>query len=579
MKTVFFSPFAGVWPNSKAEIELAEGFKREGHDVLFIKCDMDYQNFCISMSSAGLSETADEKHKLEVCTRCMGTRRFIEKYFDFPALNIFTNLNPDDYDFINSEIDRLTEDNWKDYECQGIRVGRISAYEFFLRHKITSYVIPSDLWKYYLNQVKNSLLTLLAAYRFFESMVVNQKESVDRVIVSNSFYSSNRVFCEVAQRFRVNTYSITQAGFLFEMSDYLDIQNPFEYTHRVFSPNWKMVSQIPLKKKEISKVAKHIDSLVEAKSYWTYSAPLRKDSDQDLAAALKLPKSEGIVLLAMSSSDEIFAAQMVSDFFSLEQLSEGSLFEDQFEWLAFVIESFRGTPDLHLIIRPHPREFPNKRERGLSNRGQMIIEFLDNIDLPSNVSINWPDQEISLYSLIPHVNALLIAWSSVAIEFSSFGIPVIAYSNPYILYPKELVTVTYQRNEFLSQLKEALNGGRDIARSIVAFRWLIFQHVQSTVKLTPSGWKFLGSIFRFCRILYTRFSFPFPKYFIQFLIHLSRKSDFNKESVAKKMILGQKNSLEFTFHANPEAFNQGESEREALEISRVITRLLKRISW
>ena len=116
MQTVFFSPFAGVWPNSKSEIELAEGFKREGHNVLFIKCEMDYQDFCITMSSAGLNEHSETSDKLEACTRCIATREFINKYFDFPSLNIFNNLTKSDHDFIDDQIAKLSNDNWQDYE-------------------------------------------------------------------------------------------------------------------------------------------------------------------------------------------------------------------------------------------------------------------------------------------------------------------------------------------------------------------------------------------------------------------------------------------------------------------------------
>jgi len=578
VKTVFFSPFAGVWPNSKSEIELAESFKREGHDVLFIKCEMDYQDFCISMSSAGLYEYSETSDKLEACRRCMATREFIHKYFDFPSLNIFNNLTKSDHDFIDDQIAKLSNDNWQDYEFEGVRVGRISAYEFFLRHKITSYSIPSELWQYYLNQTRNSLLTLLGALRFFESRALDQAKSVDRVIVSNALYSSNRIFCEVAKRFNATTYSITQSGFLFEMDKFLDIQDPFQYTHRVYSPNWKIVSQIPLFKKEIERVERQINSQVEAKSFWTYSAPLQLAHRHELAQMLKLPSTGKIVLLAMSSSDEIFAAQMVSDFFSLDQLSQGSVFKDQFEWLTFVIESFRATPQNHLIIRPHPREFPNKRERGLSSQGQQIMEFFNKIQLPSNVSVNWPDQELSLYHLIPLVDALLIAWSSVAIEFASFGIPVIAYSNPYNLYPSELVTVASYNEELMEKLQQALRDGIQVKRSIIAFRWLNFLHVQSTVKLTPPGWRFTNSIFRIYRILYTRYRLPLPRFFIQLLVRLLRFMRTNKPSVAKKMILGQRNALEFTLPVGSVSFVQEQSDREAREIGRVISKLLKRIS-
>jgi len=52
----------------------------------------------------------------------------------------------------------------------------------------------------------------------------------------------------------------------------------------------------------------------------------------------------------------------------------------------------------------------------------------------------------------------------------------------------------------------------------------------------------------------------------------------NKPSVAKKMILGQRNALEFTFPLSPVSFGQKQSGNEAREIQKVILRLLKKIA-
>jgi CDP-glycerol glycerophosphotransferase (TagB/SpsB family) len=100
------------------------------------------------------------------------------------------------------------------------------------------------------------------------------------------------------------------------------------------------------------------------------------------------------------------------------------LFTNQLEWAKWLISYVGGRNDLHLIIRIHPREFPNKRE---NVRAPHLDSFISSLgaNLPQNVSLNLPDQEISIYDLIPIVNVLLNSTSSVGVEFAAFGIPVI----------------------------------------------------------------------------------------------------------------------------------------------------------
>ena len=577
MKIVFFSPFAGVWPTSKNEVELAEGFKREGHQVLFLKCDMDYQNFCISMSSVGLHEDSSKTAKLEVCRRCVSTRKFIDDYFDFPSLNIFDNLTQDDLNSINHEIDKISISDWEEYRYEEFKVGRIAAYEFFLRHKIASLTRPADLWGHFLSQLRNTLLTLFAAKKFFNSFESDSVDFIQRVIVSNSFYSSNRIFCEVAKSFNITTYSISQAGFLFEMSNYLDIQDPFDYIQDAHSENWDVISQIPLLQKEIIKVKKHVEAIIEAKGFWTYSAPLRLSNRKNSIFTLGIPPGTKIVLLAMSSSDEVFAHNMVNDSLSPDRALSNLLFANQFEWLNFVIESFRKTPDSHLIIRPHPREFPNKRERGLSNQAKLIMQFFDEIQLPNNISVNWPDQNISLYRLVPLVDVLLIAWSSVAIEFALFGIPVIAYRNPHLFYPSQLIYIANTSDELVSNLNSALLEGKNEARSILAFRWLSFHHVQSKINVTPAGWGFINPALRIARILYTRSLISVPKFVILKILHFFRYLPMRNSSAIKGIILGEKNGLEFTFHNEQNLKKERSAVAESKYVATVISQLMKKL--
>ena len=68
------------------------------------------------------------------------------------------------------------------------------------------------------------------------------------------------------------------------------------------------------------------------------------------------------------------------------------------DWIKFTVEWVSSRPDLFLIIRVHPREFPNKRESVTSEQAIALSKFFEH--LPKNVAINWPSDSISLHDLI-----------------------------------------------------------------------------------------------------------------------------------------------------------------------------------
>jgi hypothetical protein len=166
----------------------------------------------------------------------------------------------------------------------------------------------------------------------------------------------------------------------------------------------------------------------------------------------------------------------------------GSVFSDQFEWVNNTIEWFRGRDQLQLVIRVHPREFPNKRESRTSPSGIRWEQELTN--LPPNVFLNHPNQGLSLYDFLEEVQVLVTGWSSVGLEAALQGVKLITYDSALPGYPASIGLTGTSKQEYFDNLERALCGATDIPFRDNALKWM---HLLMNIGTTRVGGRFLAS--------------------------------------------------------------------------------------
>jgi hypothetical protein len=232
---------------------------------------------------------------------------------------------------------------------------------------------------------------------------------------------------------------------------------------------------------------------------------------------------------------------------------KSSLFKSQIDWLNYLIDKARVNPDICFIIRVHPREFPNKRDGVKSKNAEKLEEIFNS--LPSNVIINWPADDISLYELIGTVDLVLTFWSSAGLEASAFGCPIIIPENPICAYTAIADKCSETIEQYWNDILEGLNISWNINRVIKTFRWMWLNHFGGTISLESS--KFRKSKVR--RHLYNIRNWTLKKINrknIAFLFDSSaayhgnyrqisqRKYNVRGENLIKEQILNNKNTLD-----------------------------------
>jgi hypothetical protein len=107
----------------------------------------------------------------------------------------------------------------------------------------------------------------------------------------------------------------------------------------------------------------------------------------------------------------------------LAALNKDVQFENMFDWIAKTIQFFEKHPEWQLIIKPHPAE----ENKHIPVTQQTVVKFLQErgTKIPKNVIVLGAKTEITVYDLFPILKVGLVYTTTVGIEMTIFGLPVI----------------------------------------------------------------------------------------------------------------------------------------------------------
>ena len=474
-KALFFSPYADVWVHSLPEAEIADALHDDGWEISRITCERDLSEHCVSMAAKGIDFTADHNTKKAVCTSCVHRQSLLRKSFGFEDRTIGSLISEKHRVEIIGHLSGVTPNNWMNFELDGAPLGKMAFYDFSLANKLNTTTIPQHLWASYLSDLYNSVKTYFAV----STMMTETK--FDVLITYNGMYATNNVASFVAREYGCKTWSLHSGHHLVDrfgtMYMYESTTVPvFAYESR----EWKEDCLLPVLSNAAAKVTDHILELFQASNRFVYSSPLGDLDIEAVRDTLGILPNRKVLLATMSSADEIFGAKMAG---VLKDGNVAPLFENGFEWINYLVEQIKDRRDLHLIIRVHPREFPNKRESTLSENAKNLREILS--DLPSNVSVNWPEQQISLYGLAHIVDVVLNASSSAGIEMSALGLPVVLHRVEHMLaYDPNMHPRVEDRNFYMTAVDDALDMGWSVDNMRSAYRWWAFVFTRIAVDIS-----------------------------------------------------------------------------------------------
>jgi hypothetical protein len=478
VKALFFSPFSNVWEHAYPVSLVANGLQERGVAIEVMNCEGLYQDFCIAMSAAGLTAESSLKKRVQVCNACNKRRKFLSKEFDFSNHVLEQFVSEGDSELVASLTGKITVENWFSFIFHEIPIGRYAAYEFLLHYKILGTSIPEKLFPFYLDQLRLSIMTLIAAERALSLI------QPDVVLTYNRLYGVNHAFLAVAEQRKIPTYSLQGGAHITHHGESITLFKDSQSLFQVLdSPSWKEASEETINLAEAELVTSHLVGLLGASSAFAYSSGFDSLEPSVLREKLSIRPNTPVMLIPMSSEDELNAAELAD--FLPDRSSRPNLFKDQFSWIRHIFDFASKNPDLSFVLRLHPRMYPNKREGILAPVVEKVIELIQ--EAPDNVCINYPTDEISLYDLLQIVDVVLGYRSTVGLEASAFGIPVVAPANKdFFTYPDEISRTAYTKQEFDQNIHLALAEGWNIENTRRAYRWLSYLFTRVAADLSGS---------------------------------------------------------------------------------------------
>lgn len=464
MRILFFSPYQFIDVHAIPEALVGEALSRRGHEIVQVTCQGIFGQFCISMAAAGLNEGVSDDRKADICVKCKRRGDQQREQFGFKQISIDSSLDERDLSEVRRVVNQVTPENWVEFEYRDILVARYAAYEFVLNHKLNTIEIPEKLWSAYLIHLGNAMKTLLAGEKLLEKL------RPDRVVTYNSFYSCNRIMCAVADRLSISHFTLHAGSHHVRRLSEMTIFRGLTYQNLITRlPAWPRYVKLPLTRARFECARDHVDELLQARSPWVYSTKSDGRHADDLRGFFGIQPDQKVLLVAMASADERFGATLAE---GLPPDGE-SIFSTQMHWIEFVINWVSSRPELFLIIRVHPREFPNKREKVLSAQALKLQGSFNG--LPENVRVNWPEDEISLHDLARFVDVGLNATSTSGLELLLFGVPVVTHVSIINSYPKDLNLCATTETDYIEKIQEAINEGINVDRAYGVYQWLAFR--------------------------------------------------------------------------------------------------------
>lgn len=479
---LFFSPSADIWEHSFPEGLVAELLKKEGSAVTMVRCRGALRPLCPSAQAAKIAADAPEQEQRAVCERCNAKGRLMDDKLGLRHVELDDYVRQGDEEAIatllreaNAERHRLQADGDFDrLKIEGKPVGRTALYELILRHKKNDFEFSDSIWSEYLLFLQMAARASLVSERLLGEL------KPDRVSVYNSLYVPHRAFCLRARAMGIEQYFMHAGTNLARQHGTLMIGKDFTWGYLAdLATRFDVYRDRPVSRAVIEDVTRHFLCLLGSQNSFVFSVA-RSRQYLDLRRRYGIGEDQKFIVASTSSYDERFAVESVN----ASKPSSKLLFPRILDWVTHLVELAKTHPEWFVLIRVHPREFPNRRDQVQSEHSRRMKELLT--DLPANVSVNWPDDNLSLYDLAQEADLFLNAWSSVGKEMTLLGLPVVIYSPEIVLYPISLNLVGTTADTYLQAIEQALRQGWSFERCRMAYRWYGLEFSRSCVDLRAS---------------------------------------------------------------------------------------------
>ena len=473
MKVLIFSPFAGIWRHTILEAQFIQALSKSKEiEITSVGCGRLFPSDCTVRTYFRGSAPNTPSTSNKLCEKCDHARKIFSERTSARTVNLDDYADIEEEGIIDSMLLQPSNAQPYKFDYKGFQLGNKALYEIILKYKKRALNLNEKEMEEWKSIVKNSALVITPAIKILNDLMP------DVVVMYNAQYAIPGTFADISVQQGVQTYNLAGSSSPVEAATAIRIWNWQKY--KAEDPalyEWPGGSKLrSIKGKSLSRYYRHEKYISTGKSPWTYS---QAQGNRNPYEFFEIPDNKSLVLAVLNSEDEIFAAK-IAEVFPVSR-TESIVFSSQWDWISYLIQFYKEKPDFHLIIRLHPREYPNKRENQFSEQATIWENLF--MSLPPNIHLDHPKDRFSIYDYFPHIRILTTGWSSTGIEALARGIPVVTYDRRILGYPSEEILTGSSISDYKRNLELAESLGRSSKRIEFARKWINFSLFEGSVYL------------------------------------------------------------------------------------------------
>jgi len=427
---VFFSPFAYIWPHERLEISLRRSLLAQNRRLVVIRCSGSLWNLCHVREAVGPKEKELSKG---LCQRCQSAAEI--------------GLDSSQVVFLPGKRGLQTGPELFDDHVRAL-LQRFVTHDYLLNMRMR----PSDLGDKDNERIFSLLDDALKLYS--ELHTILSKQNVRQIYYYNDVYAVNRVAKLLASKFSVPTVNLQLSELPALMSD-----------HYLSTPSQEHLLELhrsdrhvrPLSWLTCYRVRRSFKFQRFGRSPFIYSSPSRRGR----------PNRGGLkyeCTLILSSHDEMQSLQYL-----LPDTLSGAKYEHD-EVIEWFLRLARNFPDLSFVIRPHPREYSNRRHPTESSSAESNARWADGA--PPNIKFDHPALKTPLYDLIRVSRTVVFTWSSTGLDALLLGKPTACAAPGSLTWcPPSLFTSVESLEDVSKFVQEAGHSEKFDEQRLAALRW------------------------------------------------------------------------------------------------------------
>jgi predicted O-methyltransferase YrrM len=461
---LFFTPEASVTPHLAGQCLLARTLQDQGHNVKFAFCPGLFAR-CPVMDMYALPYDHPDAGKKPVCAQCTHQAQSVLAAYGLEKVSLDDYLDHSVLFEMVPAMENLPAD-LREFEFDGIPFGRICIQDLVLATKIVNYDdISQDNRTKWIQYINSAVLAYLLVGKICDTLDIGR-------IVTHQDYGILLGARLAGEKRGIPAYTVHAAWHMTTDRRNLVVvpQTEFKSLYEAGSlwPKWK---DLCLDERGVAEIADDLLSKFGAVKGHVYSPPKTFD-DKNLISQLGLDPRKKVVVAYTSSLDEWTAATALKEALRIPIYRGPQPFKDQIEWLQALLSHFENHPELQLVVRIHPREGANKREKTVSEHLLKLREKFGGTY--RNCLIIWPEDPVSSYDLGEIAALALTSWSTISMELARLAVPVLYAFKGYAYLPHDVFLEWEEnRDAYFRKLDAMASSAADLEHLRLAFRWYL----------------------------------------------------------------------------------------------------------